>query len=87
MTHQELAKAMAAVVKDYVRTDRAGLETRIAQLEAKTVAPEIAPEDIAASVAGLLRKELADLDLPPRTTKRIVRDASGAVKYAIEETS
>ena len=92
MTSQELAAAMATVVKDYVRTDRAALEARLAELEAKQqtppALPEIPPEDIAASVAGLLRKELADLEPPPpKTSKRVVRDAQGAVKYEIEETS
>lgn len=92
MTSKELAAAMATVVKDYVRTDRAALEARLADLEAKQqtlppALPEIAPEDIAASVAGLLRKELADLELhAPKTSKRTVRDAQGAVKYEIEET-
>lgn len=90
MTSQELAAAMATVVKDYVRTDRAALEARLADLEAKQqtlppALPEIAPEDIAASVAGLLRKELADLEIPPRVQKRIVRNAAGQIERVIEE--
>lgn len=62
--------------------------TRIVALEAKSHHVDIAPDDIAASVAGLLRKELADLEIPAaRITTRTVRDSQGAVKYQIEETS
>jgi len=89
MTSQELAAAMATVVKDYVRTDRAALEARLVELEAKLqtppALPEIAPEDIAASVAGLLRKELADLEPPLRLQKRIVRNDAGQIERVIEE--
>jgi hypothetical protein len=52
---------------------------------ARPVVEDIAPEDMAASVAGLLRQELADLPVVPRTQKRIVRDAQGQIERVIEE--
>jgi hypothetical protein len=41
--------------------------------------PDFTPEDLAASLAGLLRKELADLEakVPPKTRKRIAKDGTG----------
>ena len=63
-------------------------EARIVAMEAKAAAPvveHVDPEDIAASVAGLLRKEWADLPVVARTQKRIVRDARGQIANIIEE--
>lgn len=83
--------AMAGEVVSLIKSAITPLQERIAQLEQRPVVvppAEIAPDDIAASVAGLLRKELADLETPAqKTQKRIVRDGSGAVKYEIEETT
>jgi hypothetical protein len=84
-----VVETKAAVVPPTpIMPDVAPLQARIEALEAARVpVPEIAPEDIAASVAGLLRKELADLELPAvKPSKRIVRDGTGAVKFEIEET-
>ena len=70
----------------------ASAETQIGLMAKATAAPiapadDLAPEDVAASVAGLLRKELADLDVPPRMSRKVIRDGQGAVKYEIEETT
>jgi hypothetical protein len=82
------AESLAELVVQTVDLALAPLLERVKVLEAHGVPPEIAPEDIAASVAGLLRKELADLDLtPPRTQKRIVRDAQGQIERVIEEVT
>lgn len=65
----------------------AAAEARLQSMETKAAAPvvDVEPEDIAASVAGLLRKELADLPVPARMHKRIVRDARGQIASVIEE--
>lgn len=82
------AESLAELVVQTVDLALAPLLERVKVLETHNVPPEIAPEDIAASVAGLLRKELADLDLtPPRTQKRIVRDAQGQIERVIEEVT
>jgi hypothetical protein len=60
-------------------------EARILTMEAKSAVPDVDPDDIAASVAGLLRKELADLPVVARMNKRIVRDARGQITNVIEE--
>lgn len=77
---------MATEVVALLKTALAPIQARLTVLEQKPTAPvvpEVAPEDIAASVAGLLRKELHDLDLPPMKTKRRVeKDATG---YTITE--
>lgn len=60
------------------------LETRIVALNAKvdampTAPADMAPEEFAASLSGLLLKELA---VPLRTQKRIVKDGAG---YTVTE--
>ena len=86
---QAVIDGLAPVLRAYVARMVDPVVTRVGALEAKALpAPaEIAPEDIAASVAGLLRKELADLDVPapPRLQKRIVRNAQGQIERVIEE--
>lgn len=80
-------QAFADVIVLAIKTATAPLVARLEKLEAAPVpVAELAPADLAASLAGLLRQALAD---PPATkaTRKVVRDAQGAVKYAIEETS
>lgn len=78
---------MATEVVLLVKSALAPLQERIAKLEAAPpLAAEIAPEDIAASIAGLLRKELADLDVTDvRMQKRVIRDAQGQIVRVVEE--
>ena len=81
-------QAFADVIVTAIKTAQAPLLARLEVLEAKPVVPpsDIPPEDIAASVAGLLRKELADLEIPTRTQKRIVRNDAGQIERVIEES-
>jgi len=53
--------------------------------DAEAPADELDADAITAALTELLRKELGDLTVPV-TRKRTVRDATGAVKYEIEET-
>lgn len=64
MTHADLAKAMAAVVKDYVKADRAQLETRIAVLEA-TTSPLHKSLDSLLSEGAAVRERVAILETRP----------------------
>ena len=81
-------EAFSDLVIDTVERAVAPLYARIALLEATKAAPatvpdELSPEDMAASVAGLLRKELDDLTARPAATrKRIEKDATG---YTVTE--
>jgi hypothetical protein len=78
--------ALAAEVVQLVQGALAPLQARLTALEARATTPEsIAPDDIAASVAGLLRQELATVALPPRRQKRIERDAHGQIARVIDE--
>lgn len=54
-------------------------------LDAVAPADDLDPDAIAATVTDLLRKELGDLTPSPK--RRVVRDAQGAVKFAIEEVT
>lgn len=64
MTHADLAKAMAAVVKDYVRAERAQLETRLAVLEA-TTPPLHKSLDSLLSEGAAVRERVAILEARP----------------------
>ena len=82
--------AMAGEVVALIKSALAPVQARLAALEQRPIvapAPDVAPDDIAASVAGLLKKELADLQIPARPLKRIVKDGEGNVKFAIEDTA
>jgi len=83
VTISEVIVAAVKVQTAALRTRCEELETRIATLEAQP-ADDLDPDAISAAVADLLRKELGDLTVPV-TRKRTVRDATGAVKYEIEE--
>lgn len=68
-------EATLAVVRDLVRTSR------------PSEASDFAPEDVAASLDGLLRKALADLETttPAPTRKRIERDGNAFVVTELRE--
>lgn len=64
MTYQELAKAMAAMVKDYVRADRAGFEMRLAVAEAQLAAIDKRVQDDSLTKAlGTLQERVAVVEV------------------------
>jgi hypothetical protein len=66
MTHEDLAAAMAAVVKDYVRTAATSLETRLAVAEAQLAAVTSRVQDDALTKdVGILRERVAVLEVRP----------------------
>lgn len=85
--------ALATAVVLTMKAAIAPLQERIAVLEAKALTPpvvhvapvpDLAPEEMAASLAGLLRKELADLEasVPTKLRRRIEKDGTG---YTVTE--
>jgi hypothetical protein len=60
VTQQELAAAMAGMVKDYVRADRAALETRLALAEARLASLEPITKEF-----GQLRERVALVEVRP----------------------
>jgi len=60
VTTKELAAAMATVVKDYVRADRAALETRLAVAETQLAAHETFTKEL-----GALRERVAVIEVRP----------------------
>jgi len=66
VTYQDLAAAMAAVVKDYVRAERAGLETRLAVAETKLAALDTrAHDDTLTKELSAVRERVAVLEVRP----------------------
>lgn len=73
---KELWTALTANVTD--------MRTRLDVLDPTKAAP-VDDDDLAASLTGLLRKELAGLEPAPRIQRRVVRDGAGRVERVIDE--